>query len=289
MFQKLRAFSSLVVLPHSIFALPFALASLLAATHGRPPLRILIWVIVCMVLARTAAMAYNRLIDADIDAKNPRTQGREIPAGSIKPWQARVLAIVFGFGFVLATSRINLLAFHLSPAALAIIFFYSYTKRFTWLSHFFLGFALGVAPVGAWIAATGQFTIQPLWLTGAVICFVAGFDILYATQDVDFDKSAGLHSWVVRWGIPASVKASRFLHIAMLGFLAMFGADCGFPQSYYTGVGFVAAFLVYQHQKGYSLEKKAGGAKFTLSPSMMAMNGWVSVLYLAVVGVTLWL
>ena len=214
--DRIKAFSSLVVLPHSVFALPFALASLLVATQGKPPVRILLWVIVCMFLARTAAMSYNRLIDADIDARNPRTQNREIPAGRIQPWQARALTIVSGLGFVLATSQLNALAFKLSPLALGIVLFYSYTKRFTWLSHFFLGLALGVAPVGAWIAATGQFSLTPFWLTGAVIFFVAGFDILYATQDETFDKNAGLKSWVVKWGIPNSLKASRFLHIGML-------------------------------------------------------------------------
>jgi 4-hydroxybenzoate polyprenyltransferase len=180
------------------------------------------------------------------------------------------------------------LAFKLSPIALAILFFYSYTKRFTWTSHLFLGLALGVAPVGAWVAATGRLEIAPFWLTAAVICFLAGFDILYATQDENFDKQAGLHSWVARWGVANSVKASRFFHGAMLGFLAGFGAQCGFPSAYYAGVGLVGAALVYQHQKAYSLQQSGPEIRFTLSPQMMAMNGWISVLYLTVVGATLW-
>jgi 4-hydroxybenzoate polyprenyltransferase len=286
MLGKLKVFSNLVVLPHSVFALPFALASLLTATQGKPPLRILFWVVVCMVLARTAAMAYNRLIDAEFDAKNPRTQNRDIPAGRIKPWQVRMIAIVCAFGFVLATSQINLLAFRLSPLAIAIAFFYSYTKRFTWLSHFFLGLALGVAPVGAWIAATGRFSIEPFFLTGAVICFVAGFDILYATQDEAFDKSAGLKSWVVKWGLPNSLKASRFLHIGMLGFLAGFGALAGFSTLYVAGVALIGVFLVYQHHQAFLGLNQAGG--FKLPPSLMALNGWVAVLYLAVVGAAIW-
>src|SRR6185295_15913437 len=237
-------------------------------------------------LARTAAMAYNRLVDADIDANNPRTQKREIPAGRIQPWQVRTLAIACGLGFVLATSQLNALAFKLSPFAIAIAFFYSYTKRFTWLSHFFLGLALGVAPVGAWIAATGRFSLEPFFLTGAVICFVAGFDILYATQDEAFDKSAGLKSWVVKWGVPNSLKASRFLHIGMLGFLAGFGVLAGFSTVYVAGVSLIGVILIYQHQQVLLGLNRAGG--FELPPNMMALNGWIAVLYLAVVGVSLW-
>jgi 4-hydroxybenzoate polyprenyltransferase len=286
MFEKIKSFSNLVVLPHSVYALPFALASLLVATQGKPPLRTLLWVLVCMVLARTAAMAYNRLIDADIDALNPRTRNREIPSGIIKPWQARTLTLFCGLGFVAATSQLNALAFKLSPLALGIIFFYSYTKRFTWLSHFFLGLALGVAPVGAWVAATGQLAFAPFWLTAAVICFLAGFDILYATQDEAFDKSHGLQSWVVRWGVPNSLKASRFLHIGMLGFLAGFGVLAGFSKIYVMGVALMGVILIYQHQQ-VALGLKENG-EFTLSPDMMKMNGWIAVLYFAVVGVSIW-
>jgi 4-hydroxybenzoate polyprenyltransferase len=287
--EKLKTISNLVVLPHSVFALPFALASLLTATHGKPSLHVLLWVIVCMVLARTTAMAYNRLVDADIDAKNPRTRNRDIPAGRIKPWQVGVLTVVCGLGFVMASHSLNPLAFKLSPIALAIVFFYSHTKRFTWTSHLFLGLALGVAPVGAWIAATGQFSLEPFWLTAAVICFLAGFDILYATQDEAFDKKEGLQSWVVRWGLPNSLKASRFFHACMLGFLAGFGVQVGFPPVYYAGIGIIGAVLLYQHLKAYQLEVRGKAIHFTLSPAMMKMNGWISVLYFAVVGVTVWL
>ncbi len=286
--EKLKTFSNLVVLPHSVFALPFALASLLTATHGKPPLDVFFWVIVCMVLARTTAMAYNRLVDADIDAKNPRTKNRDIPAGQIKIWQVRIIVWVCALGFVLASTRLNPLAAKLSPIALAIILFYSYTKRFTWTSHLFLGLALGVAPVGAWIAATGHFAIDPFWLMAAVICFLAGFDILYATQDEAFDKEMGLQSWVVKWGLANSLKASRFFHACMLGFLAGFGAQAGFSPVYYLGIGVIGAILLYQHKKAYRLEKRGDSTHFTLSPVMMKMNGWISVLYFVVVGVTVW-
>jgi 4-hydroxybenzoate polyprenyltransferase len=277
-----------VVLPHSVFALPFALASLLTATHGKPSLHVLLWVIICMVLARTTAMAYNRLVDADVDKKNPRTKKRDIPSGRISTWQVWVIVVVCGAGFVLASAQLNTLAAELSPLALVIVLFYSHTKRFTWTSHLFLGLALGVAPVGAWVAATGVFAPEPLWLMMAVICFLAGFDILYATQDEAFDKKQGLHSWVVRWGLPNSLKASRFFHACMLGFLAGFGVLAGFPPVYYLGIGVIAAVLLYQHQKAYKLETVKGRLHFTLSPSMMKMNGWISILYFVVVGVTVW-
>jgi 4-hydroxybenzoate polyprenyltransferase len=287
--NKLKTISNLVVLPHSVFALPFALASLLTATHGRPSPHVLFWVIVCMVLARTTAMAYNRLVDADIDAKNPRTRNRDIPAGRIKSRQVMLLVCVCALGFVLACTQLNVLAARLSVPALVIVLFYSHTKRFTWTSHLFLGLALGVAPVGAWIAATGQFSPEPFWLTAAVICFLAGFDILYATQDEAFDKKEGLQSWVVRWGLPNSLKASRFFHVCMLGFLAGFGVQVGFPPVYDVGIGIIGAVLLYQHLKAYQLEVRGKSIHFTLSPAMMKMNGWISVLYFAVVGVTVWL
>ncbi|HTA76224.1 MAG TPA: 4-hydroxybenzoate octaprenyltransferase, partial [bacterium] len=203
--------------------------------------------------------------------------------------QVKILTLVCGFGFVMACYPLNGLAFKLSPLALLILFFYSHTKRFTWTSHLFLGLALGVAPVGAWVAATGELALAPFLLTGAVICFLAGFDILYATQDEAFDKKAGLHSWVVRWGIPDSLYASRFFHVGMLGFLTVFGVQVGFPAGYYVGMGFVAAALLYQHLKAYTYENKKGQVKFTLSPQMMGLNGWISVIYFLVVGATLWL
>jgi len=289
MLKKLKTISNLVVLPHSVFALPFAMASLLTATHGKPSLHVLFWVVVCMVLARTTAMAYNRLVDADVDAQNPRTKNRDIPAGRISPPQVRVLTFICGFGFVMACYPLNLLAFKLSPLALAIMFFYSHTKRFTWTSHLFLGLALGVAPVGAWVAATGELAVAPFLLTGAVICFLAGFDILYATQDEAFDKKAGLHSWVVRWGVANSLQASRFFHVGMLGFLTVFGIQVGFPAGYYVGIGLIAATLLYQHLKAYTYASKDGKGHFSLSPQMMALNGWIAVIYFLVVGATLWL
>ena len=288
MLEKLKTFSNLVVLPHSVFALPFALASLLTATQGRPSWHLLLWVIVCMVLARTTAMAYNRLVDADIDARNPRTRNRDLPAGRIKPWQVGAIVIGCGLGFVLSSAQLNPLAAKLSLPTLAVLLFYSHTKRFTWTSHLFLGLALGLAPVGAWIAATGSITLEPFWLMAAVLCFLAGFDILYSTQDEAFDKQEGLQSWVVRWGIPNSLQASRIFHACMLGFLAGFGFQAGFSWVYDVGIGLIGAILLFEHLKAYKLEKRGPETRFTLSPFMMKTNGWIAVLYFAVVGVTVW-
>jgi 4-hydroxybenzoate polyprenyltransferase len=288
MLKKLKTFSELVVLPHSVFALPFALVALLAATHGHPPLRVLVWVVVCMVLARTAAMAYNRLVDADLDARNPRTKDRPIPSGRMTVSTVKGIVIVSGFAFVLAAGQLNPLAFHLSPIALGVVFAYSNMKRFTWGTHFVLGFALGIAPVGAWIAATGSFSFTPVWLTAAVVCFVAGFDILYATQDEEVDRKEGLHSWVVRFGIPKSLLASRLLHALMIGFLAGFGAQFGWGNAYNLGLGLLGASLVYLHKTQYGFHVVKGKPHFFMNPTMMRLNGYVAVLYFFIAGVALW-
>jgi len=287
MFKRLKTLSELVVLPHSVFALPFALASLLAATGGKPPVRILVWVVVCMVLARTAAMAYNRLVDADMDALNPRTKNRPLPSGRMTPNQVRLVAAVSGFLFVLASGRLNPLCFKLSPLALGVVFFYSHTKRFTWASHLFLGLALGIAPPAAWAAATGSLSPSPLLLTAAVVCFVAGFDILYAAQDAAFDRNHGLRSFVVRWGGRNALWASRILHIVMLGFLSLFGHRLDFPAFYQAGVGAIGAVLFYLHLTQYHWNPAEGSLR--VKSALMAVNGWVAVLYFLNVGASLWL
>ncbi len=289
MFSKLKTFSELVVLPHSVFALPFALASLLAATGGKPPWRVLFWVVACAFLARTAAMAYNRLVDAPLDALNPRTRNRPLPTGRMGRGSVLALVWISGLLFILAAGRLNPLCFRLSPLALAIVLFYSHTKRFTWASHLFLGLALGVAPVGAWIAARGVFEAAPLWLMAAVVCFVAGFDILYATQDMAFDRERGLKSWVVRWGLTRSLAASRILHALMLGFLAGFGAHLGFPDFYYAGVALLGGVLFFLHRTQYGFRARGEGLVFVMGPAMMKVNGYVAVLYFLIVGAALWL
>jgi 4-hydroxybenzoate polyprenyltransferase len=287
--ERLKAFSSLVVLPHSVFALPFALAALLVATDGSPSPKLVGLVVLAMFLARTAAMAYNRLVDADIDAKNPRTQGRDIPSGRISSWQAKLLVLASGMGFVWTCSYFNRMTFLLATPVLVVLFLYSHTKRFTWASHFFLGLALGLAPLGAWIAALGHVDLAPFYLAAGVLCFVAGFDILYALQDEAFDRKEGLHSWVVKWGPGNAVWASRILHVAMIGFLAFFAAACAFPKSHFTLLGLVGAGLAWLHRMGYKVEGQGRDAKVFLSPKMMAYNGWIAVMYLAAVAATVFL
>lgn len=284
LFRKIKDYSELVVLPHSVFALPFALASLLVATGGRPTFRLLALVVAAMVLARTCAMAYNRFLDADLDARNPRTKDRPIPSGRVGKGETLVLAVLGAAGFVAVTWFINPLAFRLSPLALFVMLAYSHTKRFTWLSHLVLGLALGIAPVGAWIAARGVLEGPPFWLTGAVVCFVAGFDILYSAWDEDFDRKEGLHSWVTRFGLAASLRTSRVLHALMAGCLAGFGAHAGLSAPYYAGVAVVAALLIHQHR---SVHRDASG-EIRIAPSLFRTNGWIAVAYVVVVGLSLW-
>lgn len=286
--RKLKDYSELVVLPHSVFALPFALVALLAATGGRPSFRLLALVVAAMVFARTAAMAYNRFADARIDAKNPRTQGRPIPSGRVHEKEALFLAVFSSAAFIGACALLNPLALVLSPVVLAWFFFYSHTKRFTWLSHFVLGLALGAAPPAAWIAAKGELAAAPLWLTGAVVCFVAGFDILYALWDEDFDRKEGLHSFVVRFGARRAVFASRLLHGLMLGFLAGFGRAMAFPSAvFWPGVVVPAVLLAYQHARIVRFEKGPEGSRPVLSKRLFALNGWVAVAYFLATGVPL--
>src|SRR5438045_3607170 len=194
-------FLRLIRFSHTIFALPFALGALLVAADGRPSLRVLGLVLLCMVFARTAAMLFNRLSDWALDQKNPRTAQRHLLVEKPVAWA--ILAISSA-GFLLASAAINRTTALLSPVALAIVFFYSLTKRFTGLTHFLLGFALAVAPAGAWIAQTGTLELPPLVLGAGVVCWVAGFDLIYATQDVDFDRREDLHSLVVRLGVTGS-------------------------------------------------------------------------------------
>jgi 4-hydroxybenzoate polyprenyltransferase len=289
MFEKLKDYSNLIVLPHSVFALPFALASLLVATNGHPSLRLSLLVILAMVLARTFGMAYNRVVDAELDAQNPRTQNREIPTGKVTKRQAQILAWVCGMGFVGTCYFINALAFNFAPLVLAVLLFYSHTKRFTWLCHLVLGFCLGMAPVGAWIAAQGFTGVaESFWLLGAVTFFVAGFDILYSIQDVDFDKANGLHSWATQWGVSSCLKASRYFHVAMLAFLAGFGGFCGFSTVYTGGVGFLGVFLFYQHNKIYVYDRDHKNQAFKLPIDILPINGGVSVIFLLTVIISLY-
>ncbi len=266
---------------HSVFALPFALAGAMLAARGWPTPRQLLWIVVAMVAARSAAMAFNRLADQSLDAANPRTAGRALPAGLLTRRFVALFVVVAGLLLVLAASQLNRLALYLSPLALAIVLFYSFTKRFTRWSHFFLGFALGTAPAAAWIAVRGSLDPRILLLTAAVTCWVAGFDVLYACQDYDFDRQAGLHS-IPRWfGIPRSLLVARWLHAAML--LLLYGLAVSFQmgQLMVLGILVVALLLAYEH----SLVRPDDLRR--LDAAFFAMNGVISLVFFCFVALDL--
>jgi 4-hydroxybenzoate polyprenyltransferase len=238
-------FLRLIRFSHTIFALPFALGALVVAANGLPSLRTFLLVVACMVFARTAAMLFNRLVDWSLDQRNPRTASRHLLVS--KP-AALVLLAVSSTGFVLAAGTINRLTFLLAPVALVVIFFYSVTKRFTSATHFFLGLALAIAPVGAWIAQTGRIDLAPVVLGAGVICWVAGFDLIYATQDYDFDRRERIRSLVVKLGITRSLRLAQLLHLAMFAALIAFGLSAELGLFYYCGMPLVAAALFYEHK-----------------------------------------
>ena len=241
----LSRFLRLIRFSHTIFALPFALGALVVAANGLPSLRIILLVLGSMVFARTAAMLFNRFVDWSLDQRNPRTASRHL----LLSRSAVTIALVLSSAaFLITASAINRLTFVLSPVALAILFFYSLTKRFTSATHFFLGLALGTAPIAAWIAQTGHVDLAPLVLAAGVICWVAGFDLIYATQDYDFDRREGLRSLVVKLGIFRSLRLAKLLHLAMFGALIAFGFVAKLGPIYYCAMPMVAAALVYEHK-----------------------------------------
>jgi 4-hydroxybenzoate polyprenyltransferase len=267
-------FLHLIRFSHTIFALPFALASLVVAAHGRLTPRILVLVLAAMVSARTAAMLFNRLADWQIDQRNPRTSSRHLLASKRAIQFAFIISCAV---FVLAAALINRLTFALAPVALAIIFFYSISKRFTDTTHFFLGLALGIAPVAAWIAQTGRLDWGPLTLAAGVICWVAGFDIIYATQDLDFDRREGLHSLVVRLGIARSLVLAQLLHLTMFAALVGFGIVAHLGSIYFGAMLLIAAALIYEHQSARS------GDIAGINRAFFRSNAFVSTIFLVAV------
>lgn len=246
----MKKFFSLVLFAHSIFALPFAMIGFfLGVTTSTQPFNwfLLLLVLLCMVFARNAAMAFNRYLDRDIDAKNPRTVMRDIPAGRVSANEAIIFVIVNCLLFVIATAFINDLCLYLSPVALFVVLFYSYTKRFTALCHLVLGLGLSLAPIGAYIAVTGAFDIVPVLYSFAVLFWVSGFDIIYALQDEDFDRAEKLHSIPAALGIKNALRLSVVLHIcsAVCVILPIFFSEFSFV--YYIGVAFFCFMLTYQH------------------------------------------
>jgi 4-hydroxybenzoate polyprenyltransferase len=238
-------FLRLIRFSHTIFALPFALGALVVAANGLPSLRTFMLVVVCMTFARTAAMLFNRLVDWSLDQRNPRTASRHL---LVSKSAALGLLALSSAGFILVAGAINRLTFLLAPVALALIFFYSLTKQFTSATHFFLGLALAIAPIGAWIAQTGHIDLAPLVLGAGVVCWVAGFDLIYATQDYDFDRREGIQSLVVKLGIVRSLRLAQVLHLAMFAALVAFGIIAQLGLFYYAGMPLVAAALFYEHK-----------------------------------------
>lgn len=272
-------FFQLIRFSHTVFALPFALGALLVSANGHPTLRTLLLVLACMVLARTAAMLFNRLSDWSLDQKNPRTTTRHRLLDKSITW---ALLAVSAVGFLGTSAAINWTTGLLAPVALLIIFFYSLTKRFTSATHFFLGFALAVAPAGAWIAQTGRLDFPPLVLGAGVICWVAGFDLIYATQDVDFDRREGLRSLVVKLGITRSLRLAQWLHFLMFLALVAFGLVAKLGTVYYAAMPLVAGALVYEHRSARRLDL-AG-----LNRAFFQSNAFVSAIFLAAVAVDRW-
>ena len=278
---RLKDLLSLIKFSHTIFALPFALSAMLVAADGLPPLRTFLLILVCMVSARTAAMAFNRYLDAELDARNPRTANREIPRGIIKKNNALNLAVGSAVGFAIAAGLINALTMLLAPFAIFVLFFYSYAKRFTDFSHLILGLALGLAPIAAWIAVTGSLALVPLLLGLGVTLWVAGFDIIYATQDYEFDKRERLHSLVVRLGIPRALWTARLFHLTALLIWILFGILVQAILPYYLGLALCAALLVYEHRLIHPNDLSRVNAAF------FNVNGYISIVFLAGVALSI--
>lgn len=247
-FKKLKTYSELVMFSHTLFSLPFAAISMMWAAKGLPSVRVILWIIVAFVGARTGANALNRLIDKDIDAKNPRTSDRHMPKGIVKNFEVIILSIISFSLMALAAFKLNPLCVKLLPLAIIIFIFYSYTKRFTYLCHIILGIACGGAPVGAWIAVTGKIGWPSLVLGAVVTLWVAGFDIIYGSQDYDFDKKEGLYSIPVRFGIKYALEISTFFHIMAILLLIYlyFIMNMGFL--YLSGVAIDVILLYIEHK-----------------------------------------
>lgn len=271
---SLVRFFHLIRFSHTIFALPFALGALIVAADGWPSARVLILVLICMVTARTAAMLFNRLVDWSLDQRNPRTAVRHL---LLRKNSAMILLVLSSAIFLLGAGLINRLTLWLGPVALACIFFYSLTKRFTAATHFFLGLALGISPVGAWIAQAGRIDLAPVILAAGVICWVAGFDLIYATQDYDFDRLEKLHSLVVRIGISRSLRLAQLLHALTFVSLIAFGLVARLHWIYFGAMPLVLAALLFEHRSAGRLDVTAINRAFFQS------NAFVSGLFLVAV------
>jgi 4-hydroxybenzoate polyprenyltransferase len=274
MIDRILTYGRMIKFSHSIFALPFALSGVLLAsmradiTTGK-----VAWIIVAMVGARSAAMGFNRWADRKMDAENPRTANRELPTGQISSGSVIGFIVLSSLMLVYAAYRLNPLCFVLSPMALTIVFFYSLTKRFTWVTQFFLGLSLSVAPIGAWIAVTGTLDPEILALGGAVLLWVAGFDIIYATNDADFDRKFGAFSIPQRFGVTRALWIARFLHLSAFFAMLSVGQVFGLGVVYYAGVLGIGFLLIYEHRLVKPDDLSRAGIAF------MNLNAAISVAY----------
>ena len=270
--QRLRIVLEMVKFEHTIFALPFAFLGALLAVRGMPRPAQIGWILLAMVGARTAAMAFNRLVDLPFDARNPRTASRALPRKQVTKGFVIAFIIFSSALLIFAASQLNRLSLELSPVALGIVLSYSLTKRFTWWTHVFLGISLACAPIGAWIALKGTLSLTPLVLGLAVVLWVAGFDLIYSCQDVEFDRGERLYSIPKRFGVAASLWISAALHLIMVGILALLFSREGLGITSFLGLGVVAALLAYEHTLVRPTDlSRANTAFFTI-------NGWISVL-----------
>jgi 4-hydroxybenzoate polyprenyltransferase len=280
---KTRTTLEMIKWEHSIFALPFALTATILAAHGLPALRTIAWILVAMVTARSCAMAFNRWVDAELDAANPRTRSRAIPAGLLTPGFVLGFTLLMAAVFVIAAAALNRLTLYLSPLVLLVLLGYSYMKRITRWSHLVLGLALGLAPAAAWIAVRGALDARILVLTCAVTLWVGGFDVLYACQDYEHDCAAGLYSLPQAAGIPAAFWTARLMHLAMLALLVWFGALFHFRAPGWIGIAAVGALLAYEHSLVSPRDlRKLNAAFFT-------MNGVIAMVFLCFVAADLWM
>jgi 4-hydroxybenzoate polyprenyltransferase len=278
MASRLRTVLEMIKFEHSVFALPFALTGALLAArakqHSWPTLRQLLWIVVAMVAARSAAMTMNRIVDLRYDKENPRTKTRALATGALSISFAWIFALLAVALFFVAAWQLNPLALKLAPLAIAVLFFYSFTKRFTSWSHLFLGFALGISPAAAWIAITGSLDWRILILCAGVTLWVGGFDVLYACQDVAFDLQAGLYSIPKRFGIANALLIARVMHVGVVILLSWLAASFGLPWPAWAGIIIVAALLAYEH----SLVKANDLSK--LNAAFFTVNGYISMLFL---------
>jgi len=276
--DKIHRILQFIRFSHTIFALPFAIGSMLVAAHGFPDWPLALLILLAMVFARTAAMAFNRVADWEIDQGNPRTAGRHKLVA--KPL-AILLVAASALCFVAICWFINPICFLLSPVALGIIFFYSYTKRFTSFTQFVLGLCLAIAPIGAWLAVRGEFALPPLVLGLGVIFWVGGFDLIYSIQDYDFDRRTGLHSMVVKYGIPSSLRLAQVMHVVLLLCLVGFGWVSGLGLVYYSALLLVGGALFYEHRAAARLDLKG------IDQAFFQSNAFVSVVFVAAIALDL--